>query len=394
MASLLTINGGSSSLKFAVFSNGPALRREASGRVERIGTSGATLQVTDSRGRPAASLEIGEADHARATERLAEWLETRPELVPLAAIGHRVVHGGVRLTSHQRATPEVLEELRSNRSLDLAHLPQEIAMIEVMERRWPGVPQFVCFDTAFHRDLPRVAQLLPIPRNHIDAGIRRLGFHGLSYEYLMGELSRRDEAAAAGRVILAHLGAGASLAAVRGGRPVDTTMAFTPTAGIVMGTRPGDLDPGLLLYLMRLEGRSPEDMDEAVNTQFGLRGVSGTTSDMRALLERRDGDPRAAEAIALFVYAAAKSIGAFATILGGFDTLVFSGGIGERSPVIRREMCARLDTWGVRLDESLNASGAPILSTGGSAVAVHVIPTDEEIVIARTVRALLEEGQG
>ena len=391
MATLLTINGGSSSLKFAAFSTGAELRRQISGSVERIGGSGATLQVADSRGRTEASLEIGAVDHAGAAERLAEWLSGRQDLLPLTAIGHRIVHGGVRLTSHRRATPEVLEELRRNRALDLAHLPQEIAMIEVMERRWPGVPQFVCFDTAFHRELPRVAQLLPIPRIHIDAGIRRLGFHGLSYEYLMGELSRQDAAAADGRVVLAHLGSGASLAAVRGGRPVDTTMAFTPTAGIVMGTRPGDLDPGLLLYLTRLEGRSPEAMDGVVNTQFGLRGVSGGTSDMRALLEAREKDPRAAEAVALFVYAAAKTIGGLATAMGGLDTLVFSGGIGERSPAIRREICERLGAWDVRIDESRNSAGAPVLSTGGSAVALRMIPTDEEIVIARAVRALLEE---
>ena len=393
MATLLTINGGSSSLKFAVFSTGPDLERQRSGSVERIGALDATLTARDPGGREAASLGIGAGDHAAAAGRLAEWIETRADLLPVAAIGHRIVHGGVRLTAHCRATPGVLEELRRNRSLDLAHLPQEIAMIEVMERRWPGVPQFVCFDSAFHRDLPRVAQLLPIPRSHIDAGIRRLGFHGLSFEYLMSALRLHGAAAADGRVVLAHLGSGASLAAVHGGRPVDTTMAFTPTAGIVMGTRPGDLDPGLLLHLMRLEGRSPESMDEEVNSAFGLRGVSGTTSDMRTLLENRARDPRAAEAAALFVYSAAKSIGALGTVLGGLDTLVFSGGIGERSAAIRQEICERLAAWGVRVDASLNASGAPIVSTAGSAVTVRVIPTDEEIVIARTVRSLLEEAK-
>jgi len=389
--SLLTINGGSSSLKFAVFSSGSALRRKLSGRIERIGTPQAALEVSDARGRPVASLEIGAGDHAHAAERLADWLDTQADILPIAAVGHRIVHGGLKLTEHQRVTEAVLEALRANRSLDLAHLPQEIAMIEVLERAWPGVPQMVCFDTAFHRDLPRVSQLLPIPRTYIDAGFRRLGFHGLSYEYLLGELRRVAGEAADGRVILAHLGSGASLAAVHRGRPVDTTMAFTPTAGVVMGTRPGDLDPGLLLHLERMEGRQPEDMDRFVSEKFGLFGVSGGTSDMRDLLARVGTDVRAAEAVELFVYQIAKTVGAYATILEGLDTLVFSGGIGERSAAIRSRICARLAAWDVRIDESRNAAGAAAISTGASSVTVRVIPTDEEIVIARAVRAMLED---
>jgi len=389
--SLLTINGGSSSLKFAVFSSGSALRRKLSGRIERIGTPQAALEVSDARGRPVASLEIAAGDHAHAAERLAGWLDTQADILPIAAVGHRIVHGGLKLTEHQRVTEAVLEALRANRSLDLAHLPQEIAMIEVLERAWPGVPQMVCFDTAFHRDLPRVSQLLPIPRTYIDAGFRRLGFHGLSYEYLLGELRRVAGEAADGRVILAHLGSGASLAAVHRGRPVDTTMAFTPTAGVVMGTRPGDLDPGLLLHLERMEGRQPEDMDRFVSEKFGLFGVSGGTSDMRDLLARVGTDVRAAEAVELFVYQIAKTVGAYATILEGLDTLVFSGGIGERSAAIRSRICARLAAWDVRIDESRNAAGAAAISTGASSVTVRVIPTDEEIVIARAVRAMLED---
>ena len=389
--SLLTINGGSSSLKFAVFSAGPELRRKLSGRIERIGTPQAALAASDAKGRPAASLEIGAGDHAHAAERLADWLDTQADILPIAAVGHRIVHGGLKLTEHQRVTEAVLEALRANRSLDLAHLPQEIAMIEVLERAWPGVPQMVCFDTAFHRDLPRVSQLLPIPRTYIDAGFRRLGFHGLSYEYLLGELRRVAGEAADGRVILAHLGSGASLAAVHRGRPVDTTMAFTPTAGVVMGTRPGDLDPGLLLHLERMEGRQPEDMDRFVSEKFGLFGVSGGTSDMRDLLARVGTDVRAAEAVELFVYQIAKTVGAYATILEGLDTLVFSGGIGERSAAIRSRICARLAAWDVRIDESRNAAGAAAISTGASSVTVRVIPTDEEIVIARAVRAMLED---
>ena len=389
--SLLTINGGSSSLKFAVFSSGPALRRKLSGRIERIGAPTPRSWPRTSKGNPAASLEIGAGDHARAAERLAGWLDTQADILPIAAVGHRIVHGGLRLTEHQRVTDGVLEELRGNRTLDLAHLPQEIAMIEVFGRAWPGVPQMVCFDTAFHRDLPRVSRLLPIPRTYIDAGFRRLGFHGLSYEYLLGELRRVAGEAADGRVILAHLGSGASLAAVKSGRPVDTTMAFTPTAGVMMGTRPGDLDPGLLLHLERLEGRLPEDMDRYVSEKFGLFGVSGGTSDMRDLLAREATDPRAEEAVELFVYQIVKTVGAYATVLEGLDTLVFSGGIGERSAAIRSRICARLAAWDVRIDESQNAAGAAVVSSGASAVTVRVIPTDEEIVIARAVRAMLED---
>jgi acetate kinase len=389
--SLLTINGGSSSLKFAVFSSGSELRRKLSGRIERIGTPQAALAASDAKGRPASSLEIGAGDHAQAAERLADWLDKQADILPIAAVGHRIVHGGLKLTEHQRATEVVLDELRANRSLDLAHLPQEIAMIEVFGRAWPGVPQMVCFDTAFHRNLPRVSQLLPIPRTYIDAGFRRLGFHGLSYEYLLVKLRRVAGEAADGRVILAHLGSGASLAAVHRGRPVDTTMAFTPTAGVVMGTRPGDLDPGLLLHLERLEGRLPEDMDRYVSEKFGLFGVSGGTSDMRDLLARVGTDVRAAEAVELFVYQIAKTVGAYATVLEGLDTLVFSGGVGERSAAIRSRICARLAAWDVRIDESRNAAGAAVISTGASSVTVRVIPTDEEIVIARAVRGMLEE---
>ncbi|RPH36806.1 MAG: acetate/propionate family kinase, partial [Planctomycetota bacterium] len=272
MQSLLTINGGSSSLKFAVFSTGADLRRRIAGRIERIGASDATLVATDAKGHPAASLEIGTADHAHAAERLAEWLSTQPDLLPIAAVGHRIVHGGIRLTTHQRVTPALLEELRANRSLDLAHLPQEIAMIEVLERHWPGMPQMACFDTAFHRDLPRVSQLLPIPRTYIDAGIRRLGFHGLSYEYLLGELRRVAGDAADGRVILAHLGSGASLAAVRHGKSVDTSMGFTPLGGIVMSTRSGDLDPGVVTYIARTENLDADAIEHLLSQRSGLLG--------------------------------------------------------------------------------------------------------------------------
>jgi len=264
-------------------------------------------------------------------------------------------------------------------------------MIDAISKLLPNVPQVACLDTAFHRDLPRVAQLLPIPRAYVDAGIRRLGFHGLSYTYLRDELRRIAPREAEARVILAHLGSGASLAAMRHGKPVDTTMGFTPTGGLVMGTRPGDLDPGLLVHLMRSEKASADAMDTLVNERCGLRGVSDTTSDMQALLESRAADPRAAEAVELFCYQAVKWIGAFAAALGGLDTLVFSGGIGERSAVIRREICSQIRFLNVILDGASNEVHGAVVSDARSAVTVRVIPTDEEIVIARTVRKILEE---
>jgi acetate kinase len=386
---ILSINGGSSSVKFALFSSSADPVRLVSGRIERVGGGDGSLLVRRNGAARDERYPVDAKTPGQAAEGLANWLAARPDLDRVDAIGHRIVHGGVRLTRHQPITPDFLRELRENESLDLAHLPGEIALIEELGRKKPGVMQVACFDAAFHQDLPRVAQLLPIPRAYIDAGIRRLGFHGLSYGYLMGELRRvAGDAAADGRVILAHLGSGASMAAVRGGRPLDTTMAFTPAAGLVMGTRPGSLDPGLLAYLMQTENLSAEGLDELVNRRCGLRGVSDTTSDMEELLARRGNDVRAAEAVDLFCYEARKWIGAFTAVLGGLDTLVFSGGIGEHAAPIREAICEGLAFLGVRLDGASNARNAPAISAEESSVVVRVIPTDEEIMIARIVRQL------
>jgi acetate kinase len=387
---ILTVNGGSSSVKLALF-DAESLDRTAAAAAERVGQPEGemVLREKDSAERRQ-SLEVPDA--AGAAEAILDVWEREGLLRGIVGIGHRVVHGGLRLTEHARLTDAVLGELRENQPIDPEHLPGEIALIERMMGRFPGVPQVVCFDTAFHRDLSRVATLLPIPRRYIDSGIRRLGFHGLSYTFLIDALRRvAGEDAADGRVILAHLGSGSSLAAVLGGRSVDTTMGFTPAAGLVMGTRPGDLDPGLLLYLMRRDGFAAEVMERSVNTEYGLRGVSASTSDMRTLLERRAADSRAADAVDLYVYQARKWIGALTAALGGLDTLVFSGGIGERSAEIRREICSGFDYIGLRLNDELNAVHAQLISSGDSAVAVRVIATDEEIVIARSVREILEE---
>ena len=309
-------------------------------------------------------------------------------------MGHRVVHGGPKHIQPERITPQMVEELRRLSPFDPEHLPEEILLTEAFHRRFPELPQVACFDTAFHHDLPRVARLLPIPRRYAALGVRRYGFHGLSYAFLMEELARLEGAETArGRVILAHLGNGASLAAVRDGKPVDTSMGFTPASGVPMGTRSGDLDPGLAWYLARTEGMSAQRFNEMVNAQSGLLGMSETSSDMRDLLDREGRDVRAAEAIALFCYQVKKCIGAFAAALGGLDTLVFAGGIGEHAPRIRTRICDGLEFLRIELDETRNAASEGVISAAISRVVVRVIHTDEELMIARTVRRVLGLGR-
>jgi acetate kinase len=262
-------------------------------------------------------------------------------------------------------------------------MPRELELIEWLRRRRPELRQVVCFDTAFHRSMPRVATLLPIPRRYAARGVQRYGFHGLSYQYLMQELARiGDPAAAQGRVILAHLGSGASLAAVQNGLCIDTSMGFTPAAGLVMGTRSGDLDPGLMSYLALTESMTAERFQVMVNHESGLLGISESSADVRDLLGREASDPRAAEALALFCYQAKKWIGSFAAALGGLDVLVFAGGVGENSGVVRRRICEGLNHLGIEIDESANERNAQRISPETGAVRVRVIPTDEESVIA------------
>ena len=331
---ILTINGGSSSIKFALFEAGDSLRRILEGRIERIGLPEATLRVKGLNQADNFSRPVAAPDHTAAVGALMDWIEERLGRVALTAVGHRVVHGGPKYSDPQLITKEMVEELRQLTPFDPEHLPEEILLTEAFHRRFPDLPQVACFDTAFHHDLPRVARLLPIPRRYEAQGVRRYGFHGLSYSFLMGELARLAGAEAAqGRVILAHLGNGASLAAVHHGKPVDTSMGFTPTAGVPMSTRSGDLDPGLVWYLARTEKMSAKQFNEMVNFQSGLLGISETSSDMRDLLERETQDVRAAEAVALFCYQVKKWVGAFAAALGGLDTLVFAGGIGENAPI-------------------------------------------------------------
>lgn len=390
---LITINGGSSSVKFAIFSTAESPQRLLSGTVERIGLGDTTLVAKHLDSQRVDRIPLTTADGNRAAEQLADWLAAQIGPGVVVAVGHRIVHGGTRLIDHQPISDAVLAELRKSQQLDLAHLPREISLIETFGRKFVQAIQIACFDTAFFRNLPHVAQTLPIPRKFLDAGVRRFGFHGLSYSYLISQLSAIAPAEAQGRVILAHLGAGASMAALQEGRPIDTSMAFTPTAGLVMGTRSGDLDPGLLIYLMRAERMTLDQIDDFVNRHCGLLALAETSYDMRDLLARRKTDPRADEAIALFCYQAKKFIGAYAAALGGLDALVFAGGIGEHAAEIRTEICGGLDFLGLRVDQQRNLVGAAEISVAGSSPSVRIIPTDEELEIAMITRRLAGIGK-
>jgi acetate kinase len=390
---ILTINGGSSSIKFALFEAGDPLQRLLAGANERIGLPEASLRVKGSDPADNVARLVRAPDHTAAVGTLMDWIEERLGRDALTAVGHRVVHGGPKYNRPQRITAEMVAELHRLSPFDPEHLPEEILLTEAFHRRFPDLPQVACFDTAFHHDLPRVARLLPIPRRYEAQGVRRYGFHGLSYAFLMEELGRLAGAQAAqSRVILAHLGNGASLAAVRDGQPVDTSMSFTPTAGVPMSTRSGDLDPGLVWYLARTEGLDAKKFNEMVNFQSGLLGVSEISSDMHDLLDRETQDVRAAEAVALFCYQVKKWIGAFAAALGGLNTLVFAGGIGENAPTVRARICDGLEFLGVELEKKRNAANADLISAADGRVAVRVIRTDEEQMIAKTVCRVLGLG--
>ena len=389
-ALILTLNGGSSSIRFALYRLDDTLERQVHGKIERIGFEHPILSTTSVTGQrqllgcPAAS------DYPSAAKALLDWLDTQESVQAIVAIGHRVVHG----MNHQEPeiiTPVLLDELRHFEVADPEHLPGAVALIEICQSRRPAIAQVACFDTAFHRQMPRVAKMLAVPRRLEAIGVQRYGFHGLSYAYLMEELARSaDSSATKGRVILAHLGNGASMAAVQNGRSMDTSMGFTPASGLLMGTRSGDLDPGLALFLSRTEQMTGAQFDDMVNRQSGLLGISQTSSDMRDLLEREVSDVRAGEAVALFCYTAKKCLGAYAAALGGLDTLVFAGGIGESAPLVRTRICEGLGFLGIELDSSRNGHNSAVISSAASRVSVRVIRTDEELMIARSVCRVLE----
>ena len=386
---IIAINGGSSSIKFAVYEANKSLNRGQYGHIDRIGLPGTTLTYTATASLQPTTCPVDAADYSTAVNFLVDWMAKQPFFSSVKLVGHRVVHG-MEHTEPECITPELVEELHRISAYDPDHLPGELALIEAFRNRCPNLLQIACFDTAFHRTMPRVAQLLPIPRRFDAKGIRRYGFHGLSYAYLLDELTRiAGVETAGGRVILAHLGSGASLAAVQDGQPIDTSMGFTPTGGLPMGTRTGDLDPGVAWYLMQSEQLTPDQFNHLINHESGLLGVSETTSDMRDLLERQLGDVRAAEAVELFCYQTKKGIGAFSAVLGGLETLVFSGGIGEKAPEIRYRICSGLAFLGIAIDKHRNGANAGVISTDASRVTVRVIPTDEEQMIAQTAYRLL-----
>ena len=365
---VLTINGGSSSIKSAIF---------RAGRVE-----GELVRVVQE------SVEGGTGAS------LLDWLENQPAFSNVGAVGHRIVHG-MRHIDPELITPDLLRDLKSMSAFVPEHLPREIELIELIRDRHPKLRQVACFDTAFHQGMPRVAKLLAIPRRFDAQGVRRYGFHGLSYSYLMEELERTAGAAAArGRVILAHLGGGASLAAARDGKSIDTSMGFTPASGLVMGSRAGDIDPGVVAYVVRAEKLTAGEFETMANHDSGMLGVSETSSDMRQLLAREGTDVRAAEAVALFCYQAKKWIGSFAAALDGLDTIVFAGGIGENAAVVRARICEGLSFLGVELDAAANSRHGAVISMSGSRVTVRVIHTDEEVMIARSVYRVLGSPPG
>jgi acetate kinase len=376
---VLCLNAGSSSLKFSVYRDGD--RGLAEGAVEEIGREGARAWIKRTDGAPE-QVSGRFADHGAAVAGVFDLLAQHALPEPVA-VGHRLVHGGEEHAAPERVTPALLAALRRLVPLAPLHMPSGLAGVEAVAAKYPTVPQVVCFDTAFHRDLPDVARRLPLPSSLPPVALRRFGFHGLSYEYIVSRLD-----AAAGRTVIAHLGNGASMAAVRDGRSVDTTMGLTPAGGFMMGTRTGDLDPGVLTYLMREAGYDANRLDRLVNRESGLLGVGGS-ADMKTLLERRDRDPQAALAVAMFCYQARQTIGALAAGLGGLDTLVFTGGIGERAAPVRAAICEGLGHLGVRLDPARNAAHGDPVSAPESGCAVRVIDTNEELMIARHCRAVL-----
>ncbi|MBN1363088.1 MAG: acetate/propionate family kinase [Sedimentisphaerales bacterium] len=377
---ILAMNSGSSSLKFGLYEMGPAEDRLLSGSVSGIGLATSVFRAKDGKGRLLADRSVTVTDSRDAVNTLLVWLEEGNSRRGLDAVGYRMVHGGPRYREPCRATPELMQELEALSPIDPEHLPAAVAVVNACRRAYPDVEHVLCFDTAFHRTLPSVAQTIALPQSLRDEGILRYGFHGLSYEFVCEQLGSDASGA---RIIIAHLGNGASMAAVKDGRSIETTMGFSPTGGLVMSTRSGDLDPAVVLYLLRHKGMSPDQINEMVNRQSGLLGVSGLSSDMQQLLEKAHESSHAALAVELFCYQARKSVGALSAVLGGLDRLLFTGGIGENAPPIRERICSDLGFLGIHLDAERNSAGVAVISADDSAVTVQVVKTNEELMIAR-----------
>jgi acetate kinase len=389
---ILAVNTGSSSIKFSLYESGEREELLFSGSLTRIGLPDGRFSVTDAEGRYIDCVRVEVADHEAACRQVFSWIKAHGPGMP-DAVGHRVVHGGPRHTAPEMVTPKLLDSIAELVPYAPEHLPQALNAIRYAASGLPGVFQVACFDTAFHSTMPAIAKLCPIPEEFRREGVQRYGFHGLSYQYILNELKAQgDPLARKGRVILAHLGHGASMAAVLDGRSVETTMGFSPAGGLVMSTRTGDLDPGVALFLLQQGHLDAAGLRDMVNKKSGLLGVSGLSDDMRDLLEAEADNPQAHLAVELFCYSARKHIGALVAALGGLDMIVFTGGIGLHSPEIRERICSGLEFLGVRLDEQKNMNRHGIISTDESQVVVRVMETNEEVMIVRETRSVLEVG--
>ncbi len=389
---VLTINCGSSSIKFSLYVLGETERLVLEGELARIGLSQGLFQAKDHAGHQLTAQKLDLPDHGAAFKTLSAWLEGHEIGKELHGVGHRLVHGGPAHVKPQLVSSTLIEDLKMLIPLAPDHLPDEIKGIEEVHRHFPALPQIACFDTAFHRRMPEIAQRYALPKSLGMEDLRRYGFHGLSYEYVTQELVKvAGAAAASGKLIIAHLGNGASMAAIEGGRSLDTTMGLTPAGGLVMSTRVGDLDPGVIVYLLQDKGMTPAAVNNLINHQAGLLGLSGINGDMQDLLAQAGTQADARLAVEVFCYQARKFVGALAASLNGLDTLIFTGGIGENSAIIRERICAPLRFLGIVLDKGLNEGNFPIISRIDSRVTVLVMKTNEELMIARHTRDLVIE---
>jgi acetate kinase len=383
---LFVLNSGSSSLKFGVFAERDGeVRASHRGAVEGIGAEQGKVWLRNGPGNSVWEQKRAIPNQKDAARVVAQKL-SEMAVPKLDGIGHRLVHGGPSLTAHQKITPEVVQQLEAAAHFAPLHVPVALELIRETQQLFPDVAQFACFDTAFHRTLPEAAARLPLPEKFWEAGIRKYGFHGLSCESIVHALGPLLPP----RVIVAHLGNGASLTAIAKGLSVDTSMGLTPTGGIIMGTRPGDLDPGVLLHILRGNGNNVEELERLLNKESGLLGVSGASPDMRTLHEAAQNNPQARLAIEMFARSARKAVGSYVAILGGLDLLVFAGGIGEHDAAVRSLICEELDCLGVRLDPEANRNGAATISAAGSLARVQVVASDEETQMARIVFGLLD----
>ncbi len=387
----LTINAGSSSIKFCLFDS-DSLTKTISGSISGIGFISTEFKVKKLAENNTSSYKVEAPEHKTAAEIIYKWIQEHLQQNTIVAIGHRIVHGGPEFSASRLISPEVIKDLHVITSLNPEHLPYQIESIELTGRNFPKVKQVACFDTAFFHELPTNAKLLPLPRKYSELGLRRYGFHGLSYTYLLEEFEQvAGKSSARGKIVMAHLGNGASLAAVKDCQPIDTSMGLTPAGGIPMSTRSGDLDPGIITYLAAHEHLTTDQINHVIGFESGLLGISETTSDMKKLLEIETDDPRAKDAVDIFCYQAKKYIGAYAAAMGGIDSLIFSGGIGEAAPKIRARICDQLDFLGISIDQSRNQMNTEVISSGGSKVGVYVMATDEATTIVREISKIDKE---